>query len=84
MTFTNDELVRAIQAATTHPEATPNSVTVPELARTLGVPETTAREMVRDAIQAGVLTPERVWRLTMTGAMQRVAGYVLVKGRGDT
>lgn len=79
MTFTNDELVRAIQSAKSHPEATPDSVTVPELARVLGVHAVQAREMVRDAIQAGTLRPERVWRMTMAGSMQRVAGYVLVK-----
>ena len=80
MSFTHDELVKAVQDAKVHPQATPNSVTVPELARLLEVHDTQAREMVRDAIRAGVLRPERVWRMTMTGAMQRVAGYVLERG----
>lgn len=79
MTFTTDELLNAIRDAGAGPEATPDSITAPELARALGVSGDQARAMIKDAIAAGSMRPERVWRMTMTGSMQRVAGYVMVK-----
>jgi DNA-binding Lrp family transcriptional regulator len=82
VTFTRDELIAALEDAQPTRGETPNSVTVPELSRRLGVTQPEARERIRAAIEEGVMRPERVWRLTMAGHLQRVVGYVLVAGQG--
>ena len=79
MTFTPDELAQTILAAQRRPEETPNSVTTSELARALGCGIHKARELLRSAFEAGILSAEWVVRVTPHGVARRYEGYVLVE-----
>lgn len=79
MTFNQSELIQTLRQAQRLPKETPNSITVPEVRRSVGCGDQKARAIVRAAMDAGVIRPERVWRVNVMGDSQRVAGYVLVE-----
>lgn len=83
MIFNQDELINAIRAAAKDEGGTPNSVTSTELADALGVGKAKARDLLKAAINAGVLQPGLVYRTPLlTGVRTKVTGYVLVD-RGE-
>lgn len=82
MRFTQAELAAAIAGAARNPEDTPNSITTSELARALPCSQLKARNMLRDALEAGVVRPEFVTRITPHGIARSYEGYVLVD-RGE-
>lgn len=79
MTFSQDELLEALEAARLAPRETPNSITVPEAAEALGVGEAKARRIIRRAVKEGVLRAGRVTRMNICGSYQSVYGYTLKK-----
>lgn len=81
MTFSRDELLQAIElaAASREPEETPNSITRPEFQELTGMSEAAAQRALKEAVKAGVLSAESIWRRQMHGYVRRVMGYVLVE-----
>lgn len=78
MTFTQNELIRALQDAQRVEGDTPNSITSTELQEAHGIGVSKARRLIRQAIADGLVRPEGVYRTNMAGIRQRVMGYVLV------
>lgn len=77
--FTQAELADAIAGTQRNPEDTPNSITTSELARALPCSQMKARNMLRDAFEAGLVRPAWVTRVTPHGVARRYEGYVLVE-----
>lgn len=80
MTFDRSELIAALEAAVVNrvAEETPNSITTREFAESRGFHRAKAADILRAAVAAGAVRPQRVARVTIQGYMQRIAGYVLV------
>lgn len=80
MTFTQDELIKAIREAGVDEGDTPRSITTGEVVDRLGVSRFKAQALMRSAVRAGAIKPAMVWRtLELTGFRKRVQGYVLVE-----
>ena len=78
MTFTHDDFLKAILAATKAQPPDARCFTVPDLATSSGKPESWVRKSCKTAWKAGMLKTVRFTKINDWGNAQSVVGYQLV------
>lgn len=83
MIFDRDELaallLQAVEGREEAPQDEPNTITTTELSQASGMREPKARDLLKAAHKAGLVTPDKVVRVTVHGDAIRRPGWRFVE-----